>query len=104
MLNRFPRALLATLAMAIAFALAVPSAGAEEGMWTLHDFPAARVKETHGIGIGESALRREVTPDPDPLYPGTGLQVSGGDLLYLFPAHCILGQCRIPNPGSRGQP
>ena len=52
------RAIKHSIVLPTLFVLGAAAVGADEGMWTLHDFPAAAVEESVGAEIGPEWLDR----------------------------------------------
>jgi hypothetical protein len=88
--HSMPVASLATLVVA---ALVVPLAGADEGMWTLHGFPSAKVRESHGVEIGQDWLDR-VQRSTVRLDGGCTGSFASPDGLVLTNNHCTWGCIR----------
>jgi hypothetical protein len=78
----------------IALILSIPlPAAADEGMWTLHDFPAAAVEERYGVAIDDAWLHR-VQRATVRLDGGCTGSFASGDGLVLTNNHCTWGCIR----------
>jgi hypothetical protein len=81
-------------AFCLPFLLIASSGGfADEGMWTLHDFPTAKVKSSHGVTIGDDWLRdvQRATVRLDGGCTGSFASAQG---LVLTNNHCTWGCVR----------
>jgi len=74
------------------FFTAVPSS-ADEGMWTVHDFPSGRVKESHDVDIGQEWLER-VQKSTVRLDGGCTGSFASPEGLVLTNNHCVWGCIR----------
>jgi hypothetical protein len=81
---------LAVSAAAVLAALTLSaSAIADEGMWTFEAFPAAAVREAHGVDIDRAWLERVQAASVR--IPGCSASVVSKDGLVLTNNHCVVG-------------
>ena len=86
----FQGALAASLMIA---AIAPATLLADEGMWTVHDFPAEAVQERYGVEVGEDWLNR-VQKSTVRLDGGCTGSFASADGLVLTNNHCVWGCVR----------
>lgn len=79
---------ISTLAAAIAVALAVSAARADEGMWTFDNFPSATVKAKYGFGPDQAWLDR-VRQSAVRLTSGCSASAISPNGLVLTNWHCV---------------
>ncbi|NEX92317.1 S46 family peptidase [Caulobacter sp. 17J65-9] len=83
---RLTKQLLATVAAA-AVAGVASAAHADEGMWTLDNFPSAKVKQTYGVNVDQAWLDR--VRGAAARIPGCSASVVSSDGLMLTNYHCV---------------